>query len=365
MPRVIGRHNEVGRLQHGRAQHGGDRDPVGNEDTGIGDRRERLVERKRPDEIGVGQQRKRSVDIPIQAQCEPPDPEVTELTAVERMVGAGDLIRAKIVGEGANLGVTQRGRVEYALKGGRINTDAIDNSAGVNSSDVEVNIKIALASAMRKGTLTRPARNKLLAEMTEEVGRLVLANNYQQTLALSVESRKGLAGLPHQARLMMSLEARGLLDRAVEALPSPAALADRAARSAPLTRAELGVLLAYAKIVLFSDSIAAIGLTPASPVVFIALYTLAGIFSAGWAGRLVPRLGARKVLQGGVALMLLGVGLCSTPWLTAIVAGLALFTLGFFAAHAVASGQVGVHAKGAKAQASALYLCAYYLSIVA
>ncbi|WP_417781393.1 MFS transporter [Stutzerimonas xanthomarina] len=88
---------------------------------------------------------------------------------------------------------------------------------------------------------------------------------------------------------------------------------------------------------------------------------LAGIFSAGWAGRLVPRLGARKVLQGGVALMLLGVGLCSTPWLTAIVAGLALFTLGFFAAHAVASGQVGVHAKGAKAQASALYLCAYYL----
>ncbi|ANF26706.1 MFS transporter [Stutzerimonas stutzeri] len=88
---------------------------------------------------------------------------------------------------------------------------------------------------------------------------------------------------------------------------------------------------------------------------------LAGIFSAGWAGRLVPRLGARSVLQGGIALMLLGVGLCSTPWLIAIVIGLALFTLGFFAAHAVASGQVGVHAKGAKAQASALYLCAYYL----
>jgi YNFM family putative membrane transporter len=88
---------------------------------------------------------------------------------------------------------------------------------------------------------------------------------------------------------------------------------------------------------------------------------LAGILSAGWAGRLVPRLGARSVLQGGVGLMLLGVALCSTPWLVAIVMGLALFTLGFFAAHAVASGQVGVHAKGAKAQASALYLCAYYL----
>ncbi|GAB6389667.1 MFS transporter [Stutzerimonas marianensis] len=88
---------------------------------------------------------------------------------------------------------------------------------------------------------------------------------------------------------------------------------------------------------------------------------LAGIFSAGWAGRLVPRFGARAVLQGGVALMLCGVALCSAPWLIAIVAGLALFTLGFFAAHAVASGQVGKHAAGAKAQASALYLCAYYL----
>jgi len=88
---------------------------------------------------------------------------------------------------------------------------------------------------------------------------------------------------------------------------------------------------------------------------------LAGIFSAGWAGRLVPRLGARVVLQGGVGLMLVGVALCATPWLVAIIVGLALFTLGFFAAHAVASGQVGAHAKGAKAQASALYLCAYYL----
>ena len=88
---------------------------------------------------------------------------------------------------------------------------------------------------------------------------------------------------------------------------------------------------------------------------------LAGIFSAGWAGRLVPRFGARAVLQGGVALMLVGVGMCSTPWLLAIIPGLALFTLGFFAAHAVASGQVGKHATGAKAQASALYLCAYYL----
>nr|WP_024308839.1 MFS transporter [Pseudomonas sp. P818] len=88
---------------------------------------------------------------------------------------------------------------------------------------------------------------------------------------------------------------------------------------------------------------------------------LLGIFSAGWAGRLVPRFGARQVLHGGIGLMLLGVALCAAPWLSAAVVGLALFTLGFFAAHAVASGQVGVHAQGAKAQASALYLCAYYL----
>ncbi|MBH3340525.1 MFS transporter [Pseudomonas mendocina] len=88
---------------------------------------------------------------------------------------------------------------------------------------------------------------------------------------------------------------------------------------------------------------------------------LLGIFSAGWAGRLVPRFGARQVLHGGIGLMLVGVALCATPWLSAAVVGLALFTLGFFAAHAVASGQVGAHAQGAKAQASALYLCAYYL----
>ena len=162
-------------------------------------------------------------------------------------------VRAKVIGEGANLGVTQRGRIEFGLRGGACNSDAIDNSGGVNSSDVEVNIKIALASAMRKGSLTRPARNRFLAEMTEEVGHLVLANNYQQTLALSLLRRRGLADLPYQARFMTALEARGLLDRAVETLPGPLALAEREARGEPLTRAELGVLLAYAKIVLFSD----------------------------------------------------------------------------------------------------------------
>ncbi|MER9331018.1 NAD-glutamate dehydrogenase [Mesorhizobium sp. M0488] len=165
-------------------------------------------------------------------------------------------VRAKVIGEGANLGVTQRARIEFGMNGGRCNSDAIDNSGGVNCSDVEVNIKIALASAMRKGSLTRPARNKLLAEMTDEVGSLVLSNNYQQTLALSIARKRGLADIAHQARFMTALEARGLLDRAVETLPSPAALAEREARGEPLTRAELGVLLAYAKIVLVSDIVA-------------------------------------------------------------------------------------------------------------
>ncbi len=171
-----------------------------------------------------------------------------------RIIGAE--VRAKVVGEGANLGMTQRARIEYGLNGGRCNSDAIDNSAGVNSSDVEVNIKIALAAAMRKGSLTRPARDKLLAEMTEEVAALVLANNYEQTLSISLTRRRGLADLAHQERFMQALEGRGQLDRVVEVLPSSAALAEREARGEPLTRAEIGVLLAYAKIVLFDDIVA-------------------------------------------------------------------------------------------------------------
>ena len=168
----------------------------------------------------------------------------------------GSEVRAKVIGEGANLGVTQRGRIEYGLAGGRCNSDAIDNSGGVNSSDVEVNIKIAFATAMRQGSLTRPARNKLLASMTEEVAGLVLANNYHQTLAISLAQLRGTADIPHQQRFMAGLEARKLLDRKVEMLPSDAALAERAARNEPLTRAELGVLLAYAKMVLLDDLVA-------------------------------------------------------------------------------------------------------------
>ncbi len=165
-------------------------------------------------------------------------------------------VGAKVIGEGANLGMTQLARIEFGLNGGRCNSDAIDNSAGVNSSDVEVNIKIALAAAMRSGALERPARDKLLAEMTDEVAGLVLANNYQQTLAISQVQKRGMPEMPHQARMMTLLEQRGLLDRAVEFLPGPQELADRESRGEPLTRAEVGVLLAYAKIVLFDEIVA-------------------------------------------------------------------------------------------------------------
>jgi glutamate dehydrogenase len=165
-------------------------------------------------------------------------------------------LRVKVVGEGANLGMTQPARIAFGLRGGRVNSDAIDNSAGVNSSDVEVNIKIALAAAMRSGKLTRKRRNTLLESMTEDVAALVLENNYEQTLALSLAARNGLSALPNQQRFMQALERRGRLDRVVEDLPDDAALADRQGSDTPLTRPELGVLLAYAKIVALDDLVA-------------------------------------------------------------------------------------------------------------
>ncbi|KQT85521.1 NAD-glutamate dehydrogenase [Aurantimonas sp. Leaf443] len=165
-------------------------------------------------------------------------------------------LRAKVIGEGANLGVTQKGRIAFARGGGRINTDAIDNSAGVNTSDVEVNIKIALKSATEAGRLDPQERNAFLASMTDEVADLVLANNYEQTLALSLEERRGAAGLSQQARFMTVLEEEGRLNRAVEYLPTDGAIADLRASGKGLTRPELAVLLAYAKIALFDAVVA-------------------------------------------------------------------------------------------------------------
>ncbi|MEX6506846.1 NAD-glutamate dehydrogenase [Jiella sp. M17.18] len=168
----------------------------------------------------------------------------------------GSDIRAKVVGEGANLAVTQKGRIEAARQGVRINSDAIDNSAGVNTSDVEVNIKIALKSAMSDGRLSREDRNTLLAEMTGEVADLVLSNNYEQTLAISLEEREGAGALALQARFMAVLEDAGTLDRTVENLPNEAAIADLRGSGRGLTRPEIGVLLAYAKITLFDEIVA-------------------------------------------------------------------------------------------------------------
>ncbi|MEO5806073.1 NAD-glutamate dehydrogenase [Devosia sp.] len=166
---------------------------------------------------------------------------------------AANQVRAKVVGEGANLGVTQRGRIEYALNGGAINSDAIDNSAGVNSSDLEVNIKIAVGPLLKDGTFTQEQRNAFLATMTPEVAALCLRNNYLQTLALSLSERQGLAELPDHRELMLTLEARGLLSRRVEFLPAESVIGERAARGKALTRPELAVLLAYAKLTLYAD----------------------------------------------------------------------------------------------------------------
>ncbi len=168
----------------------------------------------------------------------------------------GEELRVKVVGEGANLGMTQPARIEFALAGGRCNSDAIDNSAGVNTSDVEVNIKIALGSAIRDGRLDMEARDKLLTRMTEEVAALVLRNNYLQTLAISLSAARGFAAFPFQRRLIQDLERHGLLDRLIESLPDDATLDERQAAGKPLTRPEIGVLVAYAKIALADELMA-------------------------------------------------------------------------------------------------------------
>ncbi|QJR11388.1 NAD-specific glutamate dehydrogenase [Usitatibacter rugosus] len=167
-------------------------------------------------------------------------------------VNGADL-RAKVVGEGGNLGFTQLGRVEYALKGGRIYTDAIDNSAGVDCSDHEVNIKILVGQVVAEGEMTLKQRNKLLADMTEEVGHLVLVDNYYQPQALAVQGVRGEKLLDGQAAFMRVLEKAGKLNRAVEFLPSEDEIAERRVKKLGLTAPERAVLLAYSKIVLSDE----------------------------------------------------------------------------------------------------------------
>jgi glutamate dehydrogenase len=159
-------------------------------------------------------------------------------------------VRAKVIGEGANLAITQAGRIEFAERGGRINTDFIDNSAGVDTSDNEVNIKIPLNREMRDGALSFDKRNSLLAKMTHDVAELVLEDNRLQTLALSIAEAGGATTLPAHVRTIELLEASGRLDRRVEGLASSEELLRRAQDNRGLTRPELAVVLSVSKLVL-------------------------------------------------------------------------------------------------------------------
>ena len=165
-------------------------------------------------------------------------------------------LRTKVIGEGANLGMTQRARVECALRGIRLNTDFIDNSAGVNTSDQEVNIKIALRPAMQSAKLALAERNTLLARMSDDVARAVLRNNYQQSLALSLAEKNALTDSGANRALMQALSARGMLDRDLEALPTDAEIAERQRTGRGFVRPELAVLSSYAKIALLHDLLA-------------------------------------------------------------------------------------------------------------
>ena len=165
----------------------------------------------------------------------------------------GQDLRCQVVGEGGNLGFTQLGRIEYALNGGRINTDAIDNSGGVDCSDHEVNIKILLNAIVANEDMTEKQRNLMLADMTETVGKLVLKNNYLQTQALSISQTIAPELLDLHSRFIRRLEKEGHLDRQLEFLPTDKVLAKRRAKQQGLTSPELCVLQAYSKITLYNQ----------------------------------------------------------------------------------------------------------------
>jgi glutamate dehydrogenase len=175
-----------------------------------------------------------------------------------------DELRCDAVGEGGNLGFTQRARIEYSLRGGRLNTDALDNSGGVDMSDHEVNLKILLAPAVASGTLTVQRRNELLEELTDAVAELVLDNNRSQSLAISLDELRSRESLDDFRDLMYALEKAGELDRASENLPSADVLLERREQGRAMARPELCVLLAYAKLSLKTHLLA--GSLPDDPV---------------------------------------------------------------------------------------------------
>lgn len=161
-------------------------------------------------------------------------------------INGGDL-RCKVVGEGGNLGLTQLGRIEYAMQGGRCNTDFIDNAGGVDCSDHEVNIKILLNAVVARGDLTAKHRNKLLEEMTDSVSELVLENNYRQAQAISLAESEAALRMNEYIRIIDRLEEQGRLDRALEFIPTGEELVERRAQGRGLTRPELSVLISYSK----------------------------------------------------------------------------------------------------------------------
>ncbi|MGH8192369.1 MAG: NAD-glutamate dehydrogenase [Rhodanobacteraceae bacterium] len=165
----------------------------------------------------------------------------------------GGELRCKVVGEGGNLGFTQKGRIETAQQGVILNTDFIDNSAGVDTSDHEVNIKILLNDAVQRGEMDVEARNTLLHSMTDEVGNLVLRDNYRQNVAISLMEHMSVGRIGSKAHFIRTLESRGQLDRQIESLPSDAELTERRTHHLGLTRPELAVLLSYSKIVLYQQ----------------------------------------------------------------------------------------------------------------
>ncbi|MGI9233916.1 MAG: NAD-glutamate dehydrogenase [Woeseiaceae bacterium] len=166
-----------------------------------------------------------------------------------------DELRCKVIGEGGNLGFTQRARVEFSLLGGRINTDFIDNSGGVDCSDREVNIKILLGDVAKKKGMSRKKRDDLLASMTDDVADLVLRNNYLQTQSISITEMLSAARIDETARLIATLESTGLLDRDLEFLPTESEIEDRRSRKQGFTRPELAIVLSYAKIDLYNGLI--------------------------------------------------------------------------------------------------------------
>lgn len=162
-----------------------------------------------------------------------------------------DELRVRVIGEGGNLGMTQKARIEFGHKGGRLNTDFIDNSAGVDCSDKEVNIKILLADAIARGNLTREERDDLLVSMTDEVSDIVLSDNYLQTQAISLAQVNAKSAREYHLGLIRTLERDGGLNREIEVLPSDEGFAELAANDTGLSRPEISTLMAYAKMSLF------------------------------------------------------------------------------------------------------------------